>query len=272
MLGKSGKKEEKDKKFDTDVTEQEYANRLFTRLVAKGKRFERVDFRYCTFDASYLRDCVFDSCDFTGCRFVSCMLQGSSFSGCKFDYATFERTLVDIDVLDNNAPAFENLKLRFARTLRMNFQQIGDSESVNKAIQFELQAIQTHLHKSWACNEQYYRRKYKGMARVGAYFRWLKFRFLDVLWGNGESTAKLIRSAFLLVGVVSLIDVWHMRDPMRLSSYSDAFCCAPQLLLGTADSTNSTDYSKGYLAFLVFFRLVAMALFLSVIIKRFNRR
>jgi uncharacterized protein YjbI with pentapeptide repeats len=133
MLSDSNRVEQVDKKFDADVSSGEFVNQLFVRLVAKGKRFTKVDFKYSIFDTCYLRDCVFDSCDFTGCRFTGTNLHGSSFSGCKFDYSLFERTLVDNDILDTGCPGHENLTMRFARTLRMNYQQIGDARSSNKA-------------------------------------------------------------------------------------------------------------------------------------------
>ncbi len=93
-----------------------------------------MDFKYCVFDGCYLRQCTFDSCDFTGCRFVGSSFHGSTFTGCKFDYAAFERTIITSDILDTCCPPFENLKLRFARTLRTNYEALGDSDAVNKAL------------------------------------------------------------------------------------------------------------------------------------------
>ena len=118
-----------------------YSNYLFTRLVAKDKRFTKVNFRYSFFEYSYLRDCHFDSCDFTGCRFTNTNLSGSKFSGCKFDYASFEKTLVEPAILETECPGFENLKLRFARTLRTNFQQLGDASAANKAMNVGVDGI-----------------------------------------------------------------------------------------------------------------------------------
>lgn len=112
-----------DEKFDSDVSNEEFSNRFFVRLVAKGKRFEKVDFKYTIFDTCYLRNCVFESCDFTGCRFMGTNLHGSNFIGCKFDYSIFERTIVDSNILDVGCPGYENLKLRFARTLLNELRQ-----------------------------------------------------------------------------------------------------------------------------------------------------
>jgi uncharacterized protein YjbI with pentapeptide repeats len=98
-LQDSARVESKDKIFCANVDESKLTNYLFIRLVAKGKKFTNVDFKYSIFDTCYLRNCHFDSCDFTGCRFIGTNLTGSSFAGCKFDYVNFERTLVENDIL-----------------------------------------------------------------------------------------------------------------------------------------------------------------------------
>jgi uncharacterized protein YjbI with pentapeptide repeats len=110
MLSESGRIQQIDKMFEVDVQDGSFVNQLFVRLVAKEKRFTKVDFKKSIFDTCYLRNCKFDSCDFTGCRFVATNLHGSTFSGCKFDYSTFERTLVDADILSTECPGYENLK------------------------------------------------------------------------------------------------------------------------------------------------------------------
>ena len=166
MLSDSNRVHQIDKKFDDNVSNNQFMNHLFVRLVAKDKQFTKVDFKYSIFDTCYLRGCKFDSCDFTGCRFVGTNLHGAKFSGCKFEYSIFERTVVDNYILDTECPGSENLKMKFARTLRMNYQQLGDAESVNKAIRIELQATEVHLHKAWGSKESYYRKKYTGLKRL----------------------------------------------------------------------------------------------------------
>lgn len=258
-----------DQRFDTDVSNTEYSNKLFLRVVAKGRRFEKVDFKYTIFDTTYLRDCVFDSCDFTGCRFVGVNFYGAKFTGCKFDYATFERTIIESDVLDHCCPGWDNLKLKFARTLRVNFQQLGDSRSANKAIKVELAATEIYLKKSWQSNESYYRKKYHGWKRIGKFFEWLNFKILDFVWGNGENTYKLTRSMILLLIGMTLFDVLNFQDPVKVTSYSNTILKMPEVFLGV---TSPKNYPSWYLAIIFFTRLVAMGFFMSIIIKRFNRR
>lgn len=269
MMIDSGRRLETDKKFDADETSVRFSNYLFLRLVAKGKSFTNGDFKYTIFEACYLRDCSFDSCDFTGCRFIGTNLHGSKFSGCKFDYATFERTSVDPDILDTECPGHENLKAKFARTLRTNYQQLGDAVAANKAMKVELQATEVHLHKAWNSNEAYYRKKYSGWRRIKSFIEWFEFKALDFIWGNGESALKLCRSALIILCIMAIFDILKFGDPQRLSSYTKAIVTASEIFLGVL----APDYyAKWYLAIITFVRLIAIGFFLSILIKRFNRR
>jgi uncharacterized protein YjbI with pentapeptide repeats len=269
MLTDSKRVHQVDKKIDENIVDSKFVNHLFLRLVAKNKQFARVDFKYSIFDICYLRGCTFDSCDFTGCRFVGTNLHGSSFSGCKFDYCKFERTVVDNDILDTGCPGTENLKMKFARTLRMNYQQIGDAKSANKAITIELQATEVHLHKAWASNEAYYRKKYIGWERYKIFAEWANFKFLDFVWGNGESPLKLARATFIILIILSIIDVFMFKDIQDFNSYTQAFIESPQVFLGTF----FPSYYPGlYITGILFIRLVIFGFFMSIIIKRLNRR
>lgn len=268
-LVESGKVEQKDRKFANDVADVGFVNYLFIRLVAKGRRFRNVDFRYSVFDACYLRNCVFDSCNFTGCRFVSTNFHGSSFTGCQFDYASFEKTDIDDDVLSSGCPATENLKMRFARSLRINYQQLGNAEAANKAIEVELDATEVYLHKSWRSNESYYRKKYTREKRVKQFFRWLTFKTLDLVWGNGESTYKLLRAVVVVQIAIAIVHVGAFGDSTLVANYLKAIVDAPSTFLGTAVPP---EYPPLYVSALQFVKLVFFGFFMSVILKRFNRR
>lgn len=257
-----------DWQWNTDASNTQFRDHVFTRSSAKRRTFVNVDFRYSTFDAAYFRSCTFDSCDFTGCRFIGTNFHGSSFTGCTFDYAVFERTLIDNAILDTGCPALENLKLRFARTLRTNFQALGDAASVNKAILVELDATAIHLHKAWASNESYYRKKYGGWHRFGAFFDWASFKSLDLLWGNGERPGKLARFICILMLVIAAADVMFHRDPRIVASYGSALLMAPQVFL----ATTASPFGGLATVAIAFARLVIFGLFISILVRRFARR
>jgi len=269
MLSNSDREHQVDKKFETDVTDEKFTNKLFIRLVALNKKFTKVDFKYSIFDTCYLRKCKFDSCDFTGCRFIGTNLHEAKFSNCEFKYATFEKTLIDNYILDQECPEEENLKMRFARSLRMNYQSLGDAESANKAMKVELRATEEHFYKSWSSNSAYYRNKYKGWERFKVFIQWLQFKLLDFIWGNGESPWKLLRAVLLTFVIMAFVDLIALSQSQNITGYLQSFLNSPQIFLGTLIPSN---YPSSYLTLIVIIRLVAFGFFMSIIIKLLNRR
>lgn len=268
-LVSSPRQMETDKQFKENISNQSFTTILFQRLVAKEIKFIKVNFSYCTFDSAYLRKCSFDSCDFTGCKFINSNLGGSSFSGCKFNYATFEKTTVDNDILKLSCPSEENLKQKFARNLRINFQQLGDAKSANLAILIELAATREHLYKAWSSNESYYRKKYTGIGQIKAFIEWLEFIILDFIWGNGEKPIKLIRTILLALLVISIYDFSHFSLTCDINSFKNAIYNSPQLFFGVR---TEKAYPGMFISIITLVRLVLFGFFMSIIIKRFNRR
>jgi hypothetical protein len=133
----------------------------------------------------------------------------------------------------------------------------------------ELQSTEIHLYKAWRSNEAYYRRKYRGVLRVRSFLDWLQFKILDLIWGNGERFLRLCFTVLIVLIFMSIFHVLKFDDPLRLDSYARAFGMAPELFLGVSAPV---DYPKWYLALITFVRLIAMGFFLSIIIKKFNRR
>jgi hypothetical protein len=269
MLSSTGRLRLEDLTFDDDESGADYTNRLLIRLSAKKKRFESVDFSFTTFDACYFRDCVFVSCKFVGCRFLSVNFRGSSFAKCQFEYSTFDKTLIANDILHRESPQYENLKAEFARTLRTNFQQMGDARSVNMAIHVELDATKAHLRNAWASAGSYYRDKYSGTTRFIYFLRWLSFRILDLLWGNGESAWKLLRTVAVLVALMAFFGGFRSGNPLQLQSYRDSLVDAPSIFLGIL---SGSALPRWYLTIITAIRLVMFGAFVSILTKRLSRR
>ena len=256
----------------------DYSNYYYKRLtLKKGLNFHNIKFKYCTFDSCYIRDCKFDNCDFTGCKFINSNLTGSSFIDCNFQYAQFEKTFVDNDILHTDFYQYsyqysdsENLKWKFARTLRLNYQQIGDTVSVNKAIQVELSSTKSHLKHIWLSKKPYYRKKYnKFSERVIWFLKWAGFCSLDFVWGNGESLWKLIRTTLLFLLFISIINTIKYGNSDSIASYFHNFLNSMPLFFGVH---KNVEYNELYLSLITFVRLILFGLFMSVLIKRFNKR
>jgi hypothetical protein len=257
---------ELDKRFTCSESNVDYSNRHFVRVSAKDCTFANVDFKYSIFEGCYLRGCRFEDCNFTGVRFVDTNLHGSRFSGCDFRYTGFRKTNIDPSVLDTECPPFENLKRGFARALRVNYQELGDVDGVNKAIKVELRATEVHLHEAWSANESYYRRKYRGWKRLEMFFRWMSFRTLGLVWGNGESYLRLAISLGILLLVMATLDSAFFHAS---ASFWAALVASPQVFMG---SGQPQSFPGAYLAIIAVVRVVALGFLVAILVKKLSRR
>jgi len=243
--------------------------KIFNRLNANKIIFKNVSFEHSVFDGCYIRNCVFDSCNFTGCRFVGSNLHQSSFPGSRFDYATFERCQIDSDILTTWNPREENLKMRFARSLRMNFQQIGDATAVNEAITQELDATSRHLLESWLSEKEFYRKKYRGLHRIRQFLAWVEFWVLHFVWGNGESILKLLRTIVIAIVAIAVYDANAANSSATILDYWESLKAAPAIFLGTISRSFHTTAAA---SMIVAARLIALSLLTALLVKRFGRR
>lgn len=241
----------------------------FTRLNGRKITFKNVSFEHSVFDGCYLRSCVFDSCNFTGCRFIGSNFHQSSFPGSRFDYATFERCQVDSDILTAWAPREENLKMRFARSLRMNFQQIGDAKAVNEAITQELHATSRHLLESWLSEDDFHRKKYPGLLRVRQFLAWVEFWALHCIWGNGESIPRLLQTIVIAILIIAIYDANAINGSATIQDYWESLKVAPAIFLGTLARPSHTTAAA---SIIVATRLIALSLLTALLVKRFGRR
>lgn len=258
--------------FDKNVQNEskDYAFKIYTRVNAKKyTTFKNVSFQHSVFDACYFNNCVFNTCDFTGCRFIGCNFHQSTFSGCNFEYAIFERSQLSDDILESEAPREENLKMRFARSLRMNFQQIGDAKAVNKAISLELNATSNYLRKSWSSGESYYREKYANWKRVPQFFKWIEFTALDFIWGNGENTLKLLRTILLIHLLIAGFDCYYFRNWWDLKDFFNSLRASPGVFFGIE---SLHPYPTWVSALIAAARLIGFAFLTAILVKRFGRR
>lgn len=265
----SGRQKIEDEIINTDLVSTNFHNKHLIRIGSKEQSFTKVDFSHTYFEHCYFRKIKFDSCNFTGCKFINCNFQSCSFPGSTFDYTIFDKTFIESDILDNNCPSHNNLKLKFARTLRTNYQGLGDAVSANKAIKIELKATKKHLYEAWHSNAAYYRVKYSGWNRFFVFFEWLYFRIQDFVWGSGESPIKLIRTYLIIWFICSIIDTIFFKDPNSLKDYWHSILNFPSIFMGIYKPKN---YSNGYLTFITITRFIGFALFTSILIKRFNKR
>ncbi len=259
--------------FEKNIEGKSFPNIIFTRLVASiGTRFINVDFSYCIFDHAYLRGCKFENCNFTGAKFLNSNFLGACFIKCNFEYALFEKTVIDDDFLYSNLPEKANLRQKVLRSLRVNFQQLGDSEKVNEIILLELQATKEYLWKASFSEDEYYVKKYKGLKkRAISIFRLFVFTFLNLIWGNGEKIKNLLVTFLIILGCIVIYDMRSV-DDVKSDSIKYLFNSIQNAPIVFFTNNFPSYYSDFVKMLIVFLRLFMFALFTSILFKRLNRR
>jgi len=160
-------------------------------------------------------------------------------------------------------PGYENVALELARALRVNYAQTGDSVGVNKAISAELSATRTHLQKAAWSNEAHYRKKHHGLNRVGKFFEYYWFCLLDIIWGNGESLLKLLRTLSVIYAAFA---IWLFQPGGSVTqTIRDTFL----IFWGSYDGSIRRPV---LVACAVAARTMLLALFVTVLVRRLSRR
>ncbi|WP_177734721.1 pentapeptide repeat-containing protein [Flavobacterium inviolabile] len=256
----------------------QYVNYLLVRCVATNFLFENIDFSKTIFDSCYLKDCRFINCKFEGAKFINCNLQGSYFELCNFDYVIFEKTFVDDEIFEC-APKKDNLKYKFARSLKLNYASIGDYIKASKAVSIELDATKSHLKDSWLSGDEWYKKKYGGIKRrTEQFIKWCKVCALDFVWGNGESLKRLIRFNIIIFFILTLVDATISKNKYGFFEFINTFLIkVPCQYLGiTVKNESNIEYFSYYPnslnLFLIIVRMISFGLLMSIIIKKYNRR
>lgn len=249
---------------EKDLIENDYKTfryKHFINLSSLKKTYKNVDFSYSIFDNAYFRDCFFTDCKFVGTIIKNSNFKGAKFKNCTFDYCFFEKTQISINILFENSPQGENIKSAFARNLRTNFQQLGDSRNVNRAILIELEATREHLKKICYSHSSHYREKYQGLRRLKGFKDYYIFIIFDFIWGNGESLWKLLQTFLFIIFLLSSIDLYY--------NFTFNIFRGFNLLLG---GTKLGLIPEIWGSVFILIRLIIMSLLTALIIKKISRR
>jgi hypothetical protein len=263
---RDNKKEKiEDKEFFAGLRDIDLSRKELVRVYAVDQAFTGVVFKQCVFASCYFRNCKFIRCDFTGASIKDSNFKGARFEECNFKYTTWEKTLLDERFLDTCLPSEENLARDLVRSLRTNFAQIGNYEAVNKAASIEVKLTGQHLYNAAYSRQSYYRAKYKGNARLTHVLQHLCWKFLDLLWGNGESIFKVVRTGFVVIIVAA---IFYMYDIVGVS--------LPNALIEAFGHFWGVQYRgpmpMTYAVLLTVLRYILFGLFMAILVKRLSRR
>lgn len=250
-------------------------NRQFNFLNANHATFVDCDFSYSVFERAYCHAAKFEGCRFVGCRFYDSNLREASFQVCDFKYATFHRTLLDPAEMVASLPIEPNLRRDSLQNLRANAVEIGDYVSQRLFVLAEVEATIDHLSRAMRGTGDYYRRKYPGpIARLRAAIALARLKVMGWIWGHGERPARIIGSAVVLLGVLTIVNLWAVVPNIGWDA-SDAglqvFRYNLDLLLDASPESKFRGFAVVDYA-LIAMRYVYIGLFISVLFKSISHR
>ena len=253
------------KEVHGEVQNEDHSAKVLYQVFAVNVNFIEVNFKQCDFANCYFRNCRFSKCNFTGATIKECNFRGSKFETCDFRYTSWEKTILDEHFLDICLPSEENLARDLARSLRVNFSQIGNYDAVNKAASIEVSLTGQHLYNAAYSRQSYYRSKYEGWSRISHALGHARWKALDLLWGNGESITRVALSG---LGVVMFAAIALMRYHPQLV-FSDALWSAFSGFWGIQSDAKLPD---SFAVTLTIVRFILFGLFMAILIKRLSRR
>lgn len=253
------------KELRGEVRNEDLSLRELSRVFAVGVAFFDVSFKQSDLSGCYFRNCRFVRCNFTGATIKDSNLRGSQFEGCDFRYTNWEKTALDGHFLDTCLPSEQNLARDLARSLRVNFSQIGNYDAVNKTASIEVGLTGQHLYNAAYSRQSYYRNKYKDWSRISHALAHAQWKALDLLWGNGESILRVMLSGLAIV-IVATLSLMH--DHSQLI-FSDALWTAFSGFWGISGGTQLPD---SYAVVLTIIRFILFGLFMAILVKRLSRR
>lgn len=255
----------KDKEFTAGLLDADFSRKELVRVFAVKQTFTGAAFKQANFLSCYFRNCRFIKCDFTGASFKDSNFRGAQFEECNFKYTTWEKTVIDDDFLANCLPSEGNLARDLVRSLRVNFSQIGNYEAVNIAASIEVKLTGKHLFNAAYSKQSYYRAKYKGWNRFRHALRYIQWKLLDLLWGNGESVFCILRAGLFVVLVAAVLSMCGVSDV----TFKTAFCEAFWHFWG---AQYKAPMPPVYVIILTVTRFVTFGLFMAILVKRLARR
>lgn len=252
------------KEFFGDICDEDFSRTDLVNVYAVDAVFQDVTFKQSNLLKAYFRNCRFIRCDFTGANIKESNFRGSQFSNCCFKYTFWEKVIIDNHFLESCLPSEENLARDLVRSLRVNFGQIGNYEAVNIAAAIEVQLTGNHLCNAAFSRQSYYRNKYQGWARLSHFFQYIRWKLLDLLWGNGESVLKILMISVLVMFLATLFLFFADQKPLM-----EAARLSIKTFWGIYDLSR---VSNSFVVALTVARFILFGLFMAILVKRLSKR
>ena len=136
---------------------------------------------------------------------------------------------------------------------------------VNRAASIEVALTGSHLFNAAYSKQSHYRNKHKGWDRIRQGLYHARWKFFDLLWGNGESVVRILFTGFFVQLLAALVFAYNENE----YSFLEALVLIVKSFWGI-DANGSISFY--YSIALTFVRYSLFGLFMTVLIKRLSHR
>lgn len=191
------------------LSETSLQHAVFSNVSFLDGELTKVDFSHSTFYRCYFRRTKLRGCNFTGCRFVECEFPDADILNCQFPYSKWDRTDIDAQVMISNLPEWPNVAHSLLVALRTNALNKGDGVAARELLFAAMALSRKHHYRIAFAEGKYYKDKYNGWRRLGAFFQWLGFWAEKALWGYGENPGWVAGTGGLSIVLFALYYLWE---------------------------------------------------------------
>lgn len=209
---------------------------LFAAQRIDGKQLSGKKFEHCTFANVSFKNCEITNVRFRDCTFVDCYFRGSkiqesNFSGCRFIdcnltkmdirtsdlkyYNSFQGCFIPFGEIESSLPSEHNLRQHLCLNLAEEASREGALKDAGLYRQAGARGREEHLKAAFRNSSQFYREKYRGSARVDAFFEYLGSRFRGLGWGYRRSFLTILRNWALVTLVLFPVIFLFLKDNLQ---------------------------------------------------------
>jgi hypothetical protein len=175
------------------------------RLAMKGAKVKNGDFLQCVFDEVYARHALFENVNFSGSYFKNCNFSNSTFYHCDLSFCKFEKCDLPYKSIMSCLPSEPNIRRELARSLKVNYQGLGNKKIADIFLDIEIEANEQELMAIFKSSETYYKQRYDWGQRFSSLFEWGWLKAAGLVWGYGHRILRLIISYLVLMSSLSIL-------------------------------------------------------------------
>lgn len=240
----------------------------------------RSRFFNCIFIGCYFRRAELEESEFVGCKFINCEFPFTAVRGCDFRYSNFEGCFMEFSELSLSLPQEHNLRQELCRNLAIETAKLGYYREARKYRMSEIRAHEDDLRAAVRGTNDWYRRHYDSLRRIGALIQLTASISNRYLWGYGEKARRLLLNYALLTFAVFPLVFFLMKRSLAKNdggnvTYLDCVFLSVQNMLPSALDTNIRAVSGAARSVVVlegFIGVILLGLFVSYLFRWILRR